>query len=253
MTFESLSKKRGIRKKREGHVIKLRRLNDMPSLAITVRGRKNRERTEPVVPIQDEIPILTFWSTLDPYFRPLTEEDRAYLMQTEQDPADYSLTSLDKHSNRAIHGGGLTERVLNSLLLNDDPMDWIKAIDTIEFEERLKQELVYVGLLEEEEDEISAEFRLTLNELREQYQINRNRKQTLLCIVDNQLQYEQYQLVLNTLDVQVEQAYLREWNASSKGLSNKTLDAMNKRKAWIDGLENIFKDKNSVMPHQSIY
>ncbi|OBZ63280.1 hypothetical protein A0J61_11970, partial [Choanephora cucurbitarum] len=172
ITFESLSKKR------EGRVmspiVKLRRLHDMPPLAITVGGRKNRpgERAEPVLPIQDEIPILTFWSTLDPYFRPLTEEDRAYLMATDQDPTDYNLASLDRYSHIAINDYGLTERVLNSLILDD--MGWIKeemkAIDTIEFEERLKQELVYVGLLEEEiteEDEISAEFRLILDELRE--------------------------------------------------------------------------------------
>jgi tRNA A37 threonylcarbamoyladenosine synthetase subunit TsaC/SUA5/YrdC len=28
---------------------------------------------------------------------------------------------------------------------------------------------------------------------------------------------------------------------------------MNKRKAWIEALENIFKDKNVVMPTESIY
>lgn len=46
---------------------------------------------------KDQIPITTFWTTLDPYFRNLTEEDREYLMQTSDQCKPYLIPPLGQH------------------------------------------------------------------------------------------------------------------------------------------------------------
>lgn len=33
------------------------------------------------VKAKDQVPILTFWTAIDPHFRPLTEEDREFLLE----------------------------------------------------------------------------------------------------------------------------------------------------------------------------
>lgn len=46
----------------------------------------------------------------------------------------------------------------------------------------------------------------------------------------------------------------RKTPASQKSaLSEHAVHAMNKRKAWVDALEGIFKDKNLIMPSQSVF
>lgn len=65
-----------------------------------------------------------------------------------------------------------------------------------------------------EDDEICAELRLAARELKEQYTTNEYRKKRLLNVVDNQLQYEQYRHVLDNLDIQVEQCYLKRFVSS---------------------------------------
>ncbi|KAI8380673.1 histone acetyltransferases subunit 3-domain-containing protein [Blakeslea trispora] len=276
---------------------------------------------------KDQVPITTFWSTMDPHFRPLTEEDCAFLMATEQDPKWYDIPPLGRHytevwsmentESRSPHSlkyihpladrqlfrqdascGLLTERVLSSLVkeptstINDEEEDQEDqeeddegedeeeeeeeddeeeenhASDKAEFEERLKQELHYIGLLTEEDiewdfkedDEICAELRMVARELKEQHSMNEYRKKKLLNIVGHQLQYEQYQHVLDSLDLQVEQCYIkrikskkRKTPLSKSTLSEHAIYAMNKRKAWVDGLEGIFKEKNLIMPIESIY
>lgn len=47
--------------------------------------------------------------------------------------------------------------------------------------------------------------------MKEQVEVNENRKRKLLKVVDQQLQYEQYQQVLDTFDQQVEQSYVKRF------------------------------------------
>ncbi|KAL7320010.1 Transcriptional regulator [Mucor circinelloides] len=300
------------------------------------------------VKAKDQVPILTFWTAIDPHFRPLAEEDRSFLMPKEDDDKFYTIPPLGRHytdvwseddipamsrshspmssSSRQgsydhvkylthpltddhlfkgdISCGKLTERLLSSLvadegimihdeeddqddILSDDllnttkdyhhnrsieEMSSIPPDDIALFEERLKTELRYAGLFGEddvdcnarEDDEICAELRLAARELKEQYTTNEYRKKRLLNVVDNQLQYEQYRHVLDNLDIQVEQCYLKRFRtqkskkrktpASSKSaLSEHAVHAMTKRRAWVNALEGIFKDKNLVMPTESIF
>ncbi|KAG1463879.1 hypothetical protein G6F46_002587 [Rhizopus delemar] len=280
---------------------------------------------------KDQVPILSFWATIDPHFRPLEEADREFLLEKPDDETSHIIPPLGRHytetwseddsisipgmslspstsssSRQGSHDhvkysskitedqllkeevscGALTERLLSSLIPdkdNDiaaedqdeecDRLDFQEELNVGDFEERLMTELRYVGLFAEddiewdakEDDEICAELRAISKELKEQHAINETRKKKLLNVVDNQLQYEQYRHVLDTLDVQVEQCYLKRFrtqkskkrkNAPASGkssLSEHAIHAMNKRKAWIDALENIFKDKNLVMPTKSIY
>lgn len=62
-----------------------------------------------------------------------------------------------------------------------------------------------------EDDEICAELRKLSRELKEQVAINEFRKKRLLEVTDRQLQYEQYRHVLDNLDSQVEQCYLKRF------------------------------------------
>ncbi|KAI7903698.1 histone acetyltransferases subunit 3-domain-containing protein [Cokeromyces recurvatus] len=281
---------------------------------------------------KDQVPITTFWSTLEPYFRNLTEEDRNFLLQKSDQGKPYLIPPLGRHylekwaeeeeelslkittkpmqheERPAEEGSSLTERLISSLVIENimdyeqlnededeeigdenritpiDPMIEKKynaktvvemSIDPTEeivsFEERLKRELRYAGLFGDEDvdwnakedDEICAELRALGHEYKEQVKINEYRKKRLLEVVDCQLQYEQYRQVLDTLDSQVEQGYLKRFRPQkskkrkSTGpkatLSENTLYVMEKRKTWINALSHIFKDKNMTMPSSSIY
>ncbi|GAN09255.1 hypothetical protein MAM1_0254d08780 [Mucor ambiguus] len=312
-------------------------------------NRSNTPDTDFVrVKAKDQVPILTFWTAIDPHFRPLAEEDRSFLLPKEDDDKFYAIPPLGRYyadvwsedevpamsrshspmsssSRQGSHDhvkylthpltddhlfkgdiscGRLTERLLSSLvadegiMIHDDEDDQDDAIsnellnttkdyhynrsieemssippeDIALFEERLKTELRYAGLFGEddvdwsarEDDEICAELRSAARELKEQYTTNEYRKKRLLNVVDNQLQYEQYRHVLDNLDIQVEQCYLKRFRtqkskkrktpASSKSaLSEHAVHAMTKRRAWVNALEGIFKDKNLVMPTESIF
>ncbi|KAI8066441.1 histone acetyltransferases subunit 3-domain-containing protein [Gongronella butleri] len=43
---------------------------------------------------KDQVPIMTFWSYLEPYFRPVTEEDREFLLQKGDDTTPYLIPPL---------------------------------------------------------------------------------------------------------------------------------------------------------------
>ncbi|KAI9319633.1 histone acetyltransferases subunit 3-domain-containing protein [Dichotomocladium elegans] len=315
--------------------------------AVTNQVKKQKSAT----PVEDDldfvrvkphnqVPISTFWEAMEPYFRPLTEDDRKYLMKKEDDPSIYEVPPLGKHyleqwaeEDKAITGAdhsrwsrcsassssevaaqhtppheGLLDRLLCALVpesadmlesdrdddRNDDdddddddgpcgtdeehdPDEIISYYDHPEdpvFEERLKQEIQYIGLLNDhesdehwnafEDDEISAEIRRLGRELKEQIKVNDYRKSSLLKVVDTQLQYDQYRQVLDALEMQVEQSYMKRFrvqkakkrksgSTSRSALSENILAAMEKRTMFVEGLGHFFKEKNNVMPTKSIY
>ncbi|KAF7728683.1 Transcriptional regulator [Apophysomyces ossiformis] len=309
---------------------------------------------------KDQVAITTFWSTVDPCFRPLTEEDRNFLLEKGDNVNPFLIPPLGRHyldvwadedrhlpalsrphspagassttsSRQSSHDhlsnnegqerlkyigsqhltddhlyaedlscGSLTERLLSCLVREDvvniaeltegdDPievkpepenqagktiveMTFSPPDEIVEFEERLKRELRYAGLLGDddidwnarEDDEICAELRKTAKQLKEQTEINEFRKKRLLDVVDRQLQYQEYRHMLDILDAQVEQCYIKRFRnqkakkrKTSSGprstLSENAVSAMLKRKTWIDALSGIFKDKDLSMPATSIY
>ncbi|KAL0073302.1 histone acetyltransferases subunit 3-domain-containing protein [Phycomyces blakesleeanus] len=296
---------------------------------------------------KDQVPILTFWQAVEPYFRPLAEADREFLLEKGDNTTPYSIPPLGPYyadvwaeddasignrqnsphtrnesssssssssylpPNRPLTGdcllnnnlscGRLTERLLSSLVkeepLNEQALENIKAEECLDwsfsqsyhqelktelltyppeqvvmFEERLKRELRYAGLFSEddvnwytmEDDQICAELRQLGRELKEQSRINEFRKKRLLQVVDQQLQYEQYRQVLDTLDTQVEQCYMKRFRTQKSKkrkagstpkatLSENAVYAMEKRRKWTTALGPIFGKKNCVMPTVSIY
>jgi hypothetical protein len=62
-----------------------------------------------------------------------------------------------------------------------------------------------------EDDEISITLRSLQKELREVMKVNKARKQRLLGLVNNHLAYQEYNTILDDLDKQVEQGYLKRF------------------------------------------
>ncbi|KAI9497599.1 histone acetyltransferases subunit 3-domain-containing protein [Zychaea mexicana] len=186
----------------------------------------------------------------------ITLEDAATTDGGDSDDVD----DMDVDSVSSSEGGRTVVE------LSNDPSE-----DIVDFEERLKRELRYAGLFSDadiawnarEDDDICAELRRLGRELKDQVSVNDFRKKRLLEVVDRQLQYEQYRNVLDTYDAQVEQCYMKRFRiqkskkrkatAPKAMLSENAVNAMDKRRTWINGLGPIFKDKNIVMPSKSIY
>ncbi|KAI8641698.1 histone acetyltransferases subunit 3-domain-containing protein [Parasitella parasitica] len=316
------------------------------------KNHNSKQKSQPLEEVdfvrvkpKDQVPITTFWTTLEPYFRNLTEEDREYLMQKSDQCKPYLIPPLGQHyaekwaeedqslglhtsesklkhlqhtmstdSQRDADSSSLTDRLISSLVKEnllpeeiihseDDGDDEEEQLDEtgrasgimtdalekrynaktvtqlspdptediVGFEERLKRELRYAGLFGDEDidwnakedDEICAELRTLGHELKDQIKLNDHQKKRLLEVVDHQLQFEQYRQVLDTLDSQVEQGYLKRFRPQkskkrkSAGpktvLSENAVFAMERRKTWVNALGCIFNDKNMTMPASSIY
>jgi transcriptional adapter 3 len=97
-------------------------------------------------------------------------------------------------------------------------------------EERLKRELKYIGIfmnldndaskdedgddqgpdwLKPEDDEVSTELRTLQNELRLVSKRNNKRKRILIPLIEQQLAWQEYNSILDDLEKQVDQAYLK--------------------------------------------
>ncbi|KAG0071584.1 Transcriptional regulator [Linnemannia elongata] len=293
------------------------------------------------VKVANQIPIQTFWTSMDPYFRPFTESDRNVLEeQAETDQVtplmipplgrhyqdvwaeeDRSLLPFDGYESRRnsvdsikepgpsrntvynqpfeltdenidqdeVSCGPLTERIICSLISEEvaDAKDFAQDEDApraspspaamqsnarnyAELEERIKRELRYIGLLGNEEinwdaredDEISITLRSLQKELRDVMKVNRSRKQKLLGLVNNHLAYQEYNTILDDLDKQVEQGYLKRFRmtkskkkktSTPKALSENALSAMDRRKRFVQGVGPIFPPENYTIPTKSIY
>ncbi|KAK3828845.1 MAG: histone acetyltransferases subunit 3-domain-containing protein [Benniella sp.] len=184
--------------------------------------------------------------------------------------------------------GPLTERIICSLIAgevaeakelkqDDDQAAGLAASgiqpgpkNYAELEERMKRELRYVGILGNEEidwdaredDEISITLRSLQKELREVMKVNKARKQRLLGLVNNHLAYQEYNTILDDLDKQVEQGYLKRFRmtkskkkktSTPKALSENALSAMDRRRRFVQGVGPIFPPENYTIPTKSIY
>lgn len=132
--------------------------------------------------------------------------------------------------------GPLTERILSALMEeNILPPDDLGISDTdsqsasvddsispqnitkeeiFDVEERIKRELCFIGLLDEndlssksDEDEISIELRRLQNHLRKVVEINDRRKDIVKNFAIERMAFQEYNLVLEEINKQVEQAF----------------------------------------------
>ena len=151
-------------------------------------------------------------------------------------------------------------------------------LDYAQVDERLKAELRYIGFLglDEEpdydahyDDEVAQRLRFLQAELKKQSIINGARKARLLQIAQERMAHQEYSTILEDLDAQVQQAYLKRNRSLGKGKKNakrpggagggshfvggsggagtakpgigdqaKTL--MERRKKWIDTIKPVF-------------
>ncbi|SCW04136.1 LAFE_0H06722g1_1 [Lachancea fermentati] len=172
-------------------------------------------------------------------------------------------------------------------------------LDYPTFEERLKRELKYVGiymnlpkdddahsngdpdwLTGREDDEISAELRELQNDLRQVTKRNLKRKTVLIPLVERQLAWQEYSSILEDLDKQVDQAYIKrirvpknkkkkqQATASTGSTSQAAIQAahqqaansslkslLDKRRRWISKIGPLF-DKPEIMkriPKESVF
>ncbi|RIA98503.1 histone acetyltransferases subunit 3-domain-containing protein [Glomus cerebriforme] len=102
--------------------------------------------------------------------------------------------------------------------------------DKFQMDDRLKRELQALDLMDEndvqwderEDDEISINLRELQAKLREQSKRNNYRKQILIEKVKAQIGWQQYQSYLETLDTQIEEAYLARFPEKDKSKITKT-------------------------------
>ncbi|KTW30330.1 hypothetical protein T552_00803 [Pneumocystis carinii B80] len=226
--------------------------------------------------------------------------------------SNFSLSSIpygspdqltDEHLfTEEISCGPLLERLLSGMLKEDALDDEQKMeedekdtdlynscwkipsikVDYHNFEERLKKELKYIGILGDddinwnnrEDDEISSNLRSLQSQLRHQCAINSARKSKLRELVKEHLAYQEYSIVLNDLNKQVEQAFLKrsrsieakkkrvigsigssDIGAGRIGLSNHIQALLERRKKWVEKVGSIFTpiEKYTRLPMSTIY
>lgn len=123
--------------------------------------------------------------------------------------------------------------------------------DYLSFEDRLRRELKYIGiftnlpmtddaaslkagtlvkkppqsnlvdhpeewLMNREDDEVCGEMRQLQHELRAAVQRNRDHRKRLVSVIEEQLAYQEYQTILEDLDKQVDQAYMKRLKQKNK-------------------------------------
>lgn len=164
-------------------------------------------------------------------------------------------------------------------------------LDYAQIDERLKQELRYLGFLGEEsepdydahyDDELAARIRYLQAELKEQSIINGARKARVAELAKERLAYQEYTTILDDLDNQVQQAYLKRTRTMSKGkkqqkrpggagggshyvggaassgvsrpgIGDAAKTLMERRKKWIDSVGPVFDEGLTEIPKESIF
>lgn len=166
--------------------------------------------------------------------------------------------------------------------------------DFYSMEERLKRELKYIGifmnlpnqdddkpkkgnimdsddwLLHREDDEVCSEIRALQEELRVSVLKNRRRKKALLPVLEEQLAYQEYNTILEDLDKQVDQAYIKRLKAKSKkkkqaqempntaqqqAANSGLRSLLEKRNRWINNIGKLFKPPEVMkrIPSESVF
>lgn len=102
-------------------------------------------------------------------------------------------------------------------------------LDHLQIDERLKAELRYIGLLSPDaepdydahyDDEVAERLRVLQAELKRVSVVNGARKARILELANERMAYQEYSTILEDLDSQVQQAYLKRTRTLGKGKKN---------------------------------
>ncbi|CAB4255653.1 similar to Saccharomyces cerevisiae YDR176W NGG1 Transcriptional regulator involved in glucose repression of Gal4p-regulated genes [Maudiozyma barnettii] len=146
-----------------------------------------------------------------------------------QSTMDTPMSDVEEITKFSIGGTTSTLKMDQGWKINSVNLDYPTL------EERLKRELKYVGiymnmpkdennpngsdpdwLTGREDDEISAELRELQSSLKQATANNQKRKETLIPLVDRQLAWLEYSSILDDLDKQVDQAYIKRIRVPKK-------------------------------------
>ncbi|KAF3932787.1 hypothetical protein ABW19_dt0207558 [Dactylella cylindrospora] len=165
------------------------------------------------------------------------------------------------------------------------PKDWKISANRPEFaslEERIRQEMIYMGMVgpsdtfhfnEKQDDEVSARLRELQAELRVVSIRNGARKARLAELLKEQLAYQEYATILDDLDKQVDQAYLKRTrgmkakkkkpfgahhNANAAqtarpGIGDMARTLMERRRKWKDTVGPVFDKEVTRIPTKTIF
>lgn len=119
-----------------------------------------------------------------------------------------------------------------------------------------------------EDDEVCAEIRALQKELKEVSHRNRQRKKKLIPVVEEQIAYQEYCTILEDLDKQVDQAYIKRTKAKNKkkkhsdtntpqqqAVNNGLRVLLDKRKRWIENIGKLFPPAETMkrVPKESVF
>ncbi|WEJ95149.1 Transcriptional regulator [Yamadazyma tenuis] len=197
---------------------------------------------------------------------------------------------------------------LSKVSTGDDYEVLTESNDFHSIEERLKRELKYIGIFmnlpseddenknklsingrsiktesrrgsiidndewikNKEDDEVSAEIRMLQKELKEAAARNRQNKKKLIPLVEEQVAYQEFCTILEDLDKQADQAYMKRLKSKSKKKKNTDRtepnpaqqQAMNtgirslldKRRRWIESIGKLFRPPELMkrVPSESV-
>lgn len=223
----------------------------------------------------------------------ITNDDTVSQEQTPSLVTAHTPMSEADESIKHLYGG-TTSTLPNPQLWKINSVN----IDYPTFEERLKRELKYVGiyinlpkdennpngddpdwLTGREDDEISAELRELQSTLKQVTLKDQKRKAALIPLVEKQLAWQEYSSILDDLDKQVDQAYIKRIRvpkkrkkhsssassavaggtasqaAQQKAANSSLKSLLDKRQRWISKIGPLF-DKPEVMkrmPKESVF
>ncbi|KAI9682915.1 MAG: Transcriptional regulator [Trizodia sp. TS-e1964] len=157
-------------------------------------------------------------------------------------------------------------------------------------DERLKQELRHIGFLADDsepdyeayyDDEVAARLRVLQSKLKEQSIINGARKARITELAKERLALQEYSTILDDLDNQTQQAYLKRTRTIGKskkqkrpggagggshyvsgppgqgimrpGIGDVAKQLMERRRQWIDSIGPVFESTTGRVPKESIF
>ncbi|AQZ11393.1 NGG1 (YDR176W) [Zygosaccharomyces parabailii] len=162
------------------------------------------------------------------------------LESREETPMSMVHTPVSELDEKSVRGS-TTSTLPNPQLWKVNSIN----LDYPTFEERLKRELRYVGiymnmprdegangddpdwLTGREDDEISAEIRELQTSLKHVTERNQKRKAALVPLVERQLSWQEYSSILEDLDKQIDQAYIKRIRVPKKRKKNHSSGSAN--------------------------
>ena len=154
-------------------------------------------------------------------------EHRVPPEERNQTNGDLPNGDLPNHANEQEESK--TAPIASATALPDSTKPPNSALTHAQIDERLKMELRHIGFLSPEhepdydahyDDEVAERLRYLQSRLKEVSVLNGARKQRILELAEEQMAHQEYSTILEDLDSQVQQAYLKRARTAGKSKKN---------------------------------